>query len=563
MDHFYLGNHHRKVTTTSSEAQKYFDLGLNWAYAFNHEAAGECFERALTYDPACAMAHWGIAYSAGPFYNMPWYAFSRDEAMECTSWCFTHLQQAKRLVEASSVIEIALIEALSARIQCPFAVPMAEFDRWDDAYAEAMRGLYKRYPDDFDIVALYIEALILRTPWRLWDLQTEQPAIGADTIEALEACEHAMARADARGWAQHPAILHFHIHILEMSPTPERALQSCQQLGGLCPDSGHLNHMPAHIYMQCDKYAEAVAVSKIAIDKDQRYAAYAGAHNFYSSARSHHLHLMIVACCFLGQYRAAIDGARALKNMLTADVLLFKNKPYFRNALDGYFCTDIHVLVRFGRWHELIAADFDVYPRLYPFSRAIYCYGKALGLATLKDFPAAEQAIMRYEEEAADVPAAYIIHNNRATDVLAVAHLMLRGEYAYHRGEIAQGLDDLRAAVKQCDALNYSEPWPWMHPPRHALAALLLEQGCWQEGEAVYRADLGLDKDIQRCAQNHGNIWSLHGYVECLRARGDQHGLALYEPMLEEARHHADQLITSSCLCRGMASSEADQIDRR
>lgn len=490
MKDFDLGRHSWTISTRSAEAQHYFDMGLNWTYGFNHEEGVRCFLRALAHDPTCAMAHWGVAYSSGPFYNMPWSAFSDEEARECTAWCYAHLRKARTLAHFATDVERAVIEALDARIQAPHPVPQDDFDQWDQDYADAMRQVYRAYPDHPDVQALFVEALMSRTPWRLWDTGTDQVMPGADTLEALAACESAINAADARGEAPHPALLHLHIHLLEMAPEPERALPSAGRLGPLCPDAGHMNHMPAHIYMQCGMYAAAKEVSARAIQNDRDYAAYAGPYNFYTWARSHDLHLMAVACCFLGQYDAAMAAANELREMLTPDVLTFREKPFLRNALDGYSGTDVHVMVRFGKWRALTRRQFDRCPDLYGVSTAMDRYGKALGHANLYEFGEAVHEIALFEKAVSGLNPNRLIHNNPVGDVLDVGREMLLGEFLYHSGDAEGGFEYLRRSVAKCDALAYAEPWPWMHPP-----ATRWGRCCWNRGSWTRR---------RRCT---GRIW--------------------------------------------------------
>ena len=302
-DHYFdLGTHTRTITTDSPEAQYWFNHGLNWCFGFNQEEGLKCFKKASEYDPKCAMAYWGIAYAAGPFYNMPWCDFGDTEIIQCTRLCYAHVQHAKSLIQGLTKVEAQLIYALAYRFQTDHPASQQTFNKWDDDYADAMRKTYEKNPDDMDIAALFVEAMMTRTPWKLWDVKTGQPGENADTLECLEVLELAIKLAEDKKIQQHPAILHLHIHVLEMSGNPERALQSSDILGTLCPDAGHMNHMPGHIYVLCGLYDKAKSASEKAIAADRLYRAYAGDHNFYTTARCHDLHLMMYACMFLGQF---------------------------------------------------------------------------------------------------------------------------------------------------------------------------------------------------------------------------------------------------------------------
>ena len=550
MKDFDLGEHSREISTSSAEAQFWFDKGLNWVIGFNHEAGVECFRKALAFDPKCAMAWWGIAYASGPFYNQPWRWFGANEAIQCTKLCFDAAQKAVALSSNATPVEKGIIGTIAARHPKDHPVPDEEFDTWDMAYANALRELYEAYPDDLDVLALFVEALITRTPWQLWNVKTNEPADGADTMEVIELCEWAINYCDERGITQHPAVLHIHIHALEMSGTPERAMRSADMLGTLCPDAGHMNHMPGHIYVLCGKYLEAKEVSELAIIADRKYLEYAGPYNFYTTARCHDLHLMMYTCMFLGQFQAAMDAAGEMCGTLTRDVLSVKDKPHLAVTMEGYYSMKMHVLVRFGRWQDIVNAPMPEDPELYCVSTAMHYYAKGVANAALGNIEDAERCQQQFEQAVAGIPAERLFFNNLAVNILAIAREMLAGELAYHKGEHEQGYMHLRRAVQLDDNLEYSEPWAWMHPPRHALAALLLEQGHYAEAEQSYREDLGIDPHLQRCSQHADNVWALHGYVECLKHRGEVDELQIYEAKLVKALANTDMSVTSSCCCR-------------
>lgn len=549
---FDLGPHSFPVTTSSNSAQRYFDQGLNWMFAFNQDEALVCFKEALRHDPKCAMAHWGCAYAAGPFYNMPWADFSPDEARECTAFCHGHLSDALKLLDIISEVETEIILAATKRVQQPTLVSQSVFDQWDTAYANALRKTYKSYSDNFVVIALTVEALMTRTPWKLWDVYTNLPPANADTFEALEICETAIALNDEMGLPHHPAILHLHIHLVEMSATPERALLSADNLEPLCPDAGHIHHMPGHIYALCGQYEKAKTCSENAIVADRKYLAYAGPHNYYTTARCHDLHLMMYACMFLGQYGPAWAAAKEISATLTPDVISLPGKPYIAATMEGYYSVGMHVLVRFGKWQKIVDLPMPDDAELYCVSTSMHHYAKGVAHSALKNFAAAEQERAAFHASLKCIRPGRRFFNNSALETLAVGEKMLDGELEYHRGNYAEAYVHLRESVHRCDTLEYSEPWVWMHPPRHALGALLSEQGHFDEAEEVYRTDLGLNNKIQRCAQHRGNVWALHGLVECLRQRGETEELAGLQVQLRVAQSKTDVPITSSCCCRAM-----------
>jgi tetratricopeptide (TPR) repeat protein len=556
MDRFNLGSHCRIISTGSTETQRWFNLGLNWCIAFNKAEGVKCFRKALEFDPGCVMAHWGIAYGSGPFYNMTWRDHSKEEADTATRIACEHIQMARALAHQATELENRLIETQGRRVQKPHSVPPEEFDRWDDDYAAELRRVHHQYPDDHDVTALLVEALIMRTPRRLWDVKTGLPAKNSDVIEALEVCEHAIGRADRDGLKKHPAFVHLHIHILEMSNEPERAAASAAALATMCPDAGHMNHMPGHVYVLCGEYQKAKVASTKAIAANDLYLAYAGAFTPYTNACAHDLLLMMHACMFMGRYQDSIDAADKLRGMLTKEVLSIKGRPRSATTLEGYYSMTLHVMVRFGRWQEIIDAPLPDDPELYQVSMAMSHYAKAVAHASLKQFDGADQQRRLFHDSLRRIPSQRKVFNNSALSILAVGEKMLDGEFEYHKGNHEIGYAHLRQAVHRDDNLEYLEPWAWMHPPRHALAALLAEQGHYSEAEAVYRDDLGLSGRIQRCAQHPDNVWALHGLAECLQQRGEVEELAIVQGKLASAMALADVPITSSCMCRMTVQTE-------
>ena len=553
---FDLGAGSFPVTTLLPQVQQLFDLGLNWCFGFNQEEGLACFKRAIKHDPDCAMLYWGAAYAAGPFYNMPWCDFSVAEATECTAFCHGMIENAVRLSGQATSLEAKLIKALSHRVQAPNIVPKTTFDSWDDAYADAMRDVYWDYRESLDVAALFIEAMMTRTPWRMWDVNTKFPPRGADTLEALGVCEAAIAQADQQLVPQHPAILHFHIHLLEMSETPERAMPSAIRLAGLCPDAGHIHHMPGHIFLLCGEYEKACVASQAAIEVNRKYLAYAGPYNYYTTARCHDLHLMMYSAMLSGQFIPAMAAAEEICENLTPDVIDLKSKPFIAATMEGYFSMKMHVLVRFGRWQEIVDSPMPENAALYCVSTAMHNYASAIAHATLGNIAQAEQQKTAFYLALEHIKPGRKFFNNPALTTLAVGEMMMLGELEYHKGNYPLAFTHLRESVRRCDNLHYSEPWPWMHPPRHALGALLLEQGHYVEAEEVYRSDLGLNDTVQRCAQHWENIWSLHGLAECLKHQGAIVELAQLQPKLDVARALADTPVTSSCCCRKMTADQ-------
>ena len=296
MAYYDLGAFGWPVTTQDPEAQLWFNRGMAWCYGYNHEEAVVCFERALEHDPDLAMAHWGIAYAIGPNYNKPWEAFDDDDKRHSLERALAASAAAADAAASASDVEQALIGALAKRY--PSSPQEEDFGPWNDAYADAMRDVYGAHSRDLDVGALFAEAIMNRTPWELWNLVTGEPAEGASTLEAIDVLETAFAELDAKGANHHPGLLHMYIHLMEMSPHPERALKAGDRLVDLVPDAGHLVHMATHIDVLCGHYQNVVARNSAAVVADRRFLEQEGPMNFYSTYRCHNYHFKVYGAMF-------------------------------------------------------------------------------------------------------------------------------------------------------------------------------------------------------------------------------------------------------------------------
>lgn len=539
-----LGQYSRPVTTKSVETQAWFDRGLIWCYGYNHEEAVRCFRKAAEHDPSCAMAYWGISYAAGPNYNKQWKAFDPIDLERSLETAHTAARRALDLVDAASPVEQALIRPLAQRY--PINDPDQVTPIWNDHYATAMREVYREHPDDLDIATLFAEAIMNRTPWQLWDIKTGNPAVGADTLEAIDVLERAMAQ---RRGMQHPGLLHMFVHLMEMSPTPEKALKAADALRDLVPDAGHLIHMGTHIDVLCGLYKNVVDENSRAIVADRKYLAREGASNFYSLYRCHDFHFKLYGAMLLGQLQPALEAADEMIASLPEALLRIESPP-MADWLEGFVSMKLHVLIRFGRWREIIATAVPVDRELFCVTTAMIRYAKAVAHAASGNVAAAEDEALHFEAARAKVPASRYVFNNTCLDILAVAVEMMKGEIEYRKGHVDAAFAHLRKSVELDDNLPYDEPWAWMQPTRHALGALLLEQGLVEEAEAVYRADLGLDGTLARACQHPENVWSLHGFHECLIRLGKRDEARIIKQRLDIAAAWADVPITSSCFCR-------------
>ncbi|KAH8794945.1 TPR domain protein [Hyaloscypha finlandica] len=547
--YFDLGTYHRPITTTSEEAQTWFDRGLIWVYGFNHEEAAKCFEKAIAADEGCTMAYWGLAYALGPNYNKPWDVF--DEHERTANLKRTHIaaRQAEALSAPAEPVERALIHAIQSRY--PQERTTEDFSLWNKKYAEAMESVYEKFSDDLDVAALYADALMNLTPWALWDIRTGEPTPGSRVLEAKQVLDQGIATGDG---FKHPGLLHSYIHLMEMSSTPEKALTIADCLRDLVPDAGHLRHMPSHLDIMCGDYRRAIAANSEAILADERFVAREGPFNFYSLYRTHNYHFRIYAAMFSGQSKIALESVAQIEKSFPEELLRVESPP-MADWLEGILSMRVHVFIRFGLWHDLLSLEFPKDQELYCVTTAMIYYGKGVAFAATGKVEEAEEERTRFRDAVKRVPCSRTIFANKCIDVLAVAGAMLDGELAYRQGNFDLAFEELRRSISLDDALPYDEPWGWMQPTRHAYGALLLEQGHVEEAATVYSADLGMDNTIPRALQHPNNVWALHGYHECLLKLGRKAEAKILEPQLRLALAIADVPIRSSCFCRLNTSS--------
>jgi tetratricopeptide (TPR) repeat protein len=548
MTYFDLGPYNRKVTTSAPDAQLWFDRGLNWLFGFNHVEAIKCFQTALKYDAECAMAHWGVSYASGPNYNLPWNRYDPHGRQMALAASYDAMQAACAHAPKASPVEQAMIEALPARY--PQREAIEDMTPWDKAYTRAMRKVFGAFPDDLEVRSVFAESIMNETPWQMWDLRSGNPAEGASTEECRTVLEQAFEGIPA-AW-DHPGLLHLYVHLMEMSPFPERALRAGDRLRGIIPDSGHLIHMPTHLDVLCGHYNDVLLYNQKALATDRKFLGYSADPGIYLAYVIHNFHFAIYGATFLGQYAPAIATAEELIATIPEAVLRIQSPP-MADFLESYLSIKQHVLVRFGKWREIIAQDLPEDRDLYCTNVAMIRYAKAVAHSALGNVAEAEAEKAAFMAAKTRVPKTRRLHNNIVVDLLGVAEEMLNGELEYRKRSYDAAFAHLRKSVELSDGLLYDEPWGWMQPARHALGALLLEQGRIEEAEAVYRSDLGLDGKLSRACQHPDNLWSLHGLHECLVRRGDQAETALIKQRLDLAQARADVPIKASCFCRRMA----------
>ncbi|CZT51455.1 probable TPR domain protein [Rhynchosporium secalis] len=543
-EYYDLGTFQRPIHTKSNDAGSWFNRGLTWSYAFNHEEAAHCFEQAITHDASCSMAYWGLAYCLGPNYNKPWDTFDKAELDSILTRGHRAAEQAHAL--ATTAVEKALAQALRFRYPQRQAEDAKACAPWNKEYADAMRGVYENFPSDLDVAALFADALVNITPWALWDIRTGLPAEGAQTLEAKAVLDRALV---LEGGNEHPGLLHLYIHLMEMSTTPEIAMPAADHLRGLIPDAGHLNHMPTHLDILCGDYRRAIASNTEAIRADERFLARAGALNFYSLYRSHNYHFRIYAAMFAGQSKVAINTIAQLEAFLPEELLKIESPP-MADWLEGFISMRVHASIRFGRWQDILSMNLPQDAKLYCVTTAMIHYAKGVAFAATGRLREAEVAKSRFVDALKQVAPTRMLFNNTCVEILAIAKEMLDGELEYRRGNIDLAFKHLLKAIALDDDLPYDEPWGWMQPTRHAYGALLLEQDHVEKALRVYSADLGFDDTLPRALQHPNNVWALHGYHECCVKLGKTAEARIIRQQLRMATAIADVPVKSSCFCR-------------
>jgi tetratricopeptide (TPR) repeat protein len=506
----------RNITTESADAQRWFDQGIQLLYGFNHDEAIRSFEKAAELDPSCAMAWWGSAYANGLHINNP------EMTEEQSKRAYEAAQKAIKALDRESPVEESLVRAVAERYRWPAPEDRAELDK---AYADAMEKAWHKHPEDPDVAALFAEALMDLQPWDLWEADGTPKGRALEIVAVLE---RTLSRTP-----KHPGANHFYIHAIEASPWPEKGLEAAERLENLVPGSGHLVHMPSHIFIRTGRYEDAAEANKRAILADEAYFKFAPEPKFYSVYFLHNLHFLTYAAMMEGRYQVAIDTARRIQTQVPPKFL----KEYVTIA-DGFMPTALHVMIRFGKWDDILKESEPPSWRIV--SRAERHFARSVALSALGKTDEARQELDRLDEVANELDDEWLVGNNLATDVLAVARKMAEGELAFREGDDERAFKLLREAVAMEEHLSYDEPPGWMQPVRHALGALLLAKGRHAEAADVYRADL---------ERHPNNAWSLLGLQQSLRLAGQKEEADAMSDQVEAAWARADVRPVASCYC--------------
>ena len=496
MDDYYdLGAYSRKVSTQSEEAQRWFDRGLNWLFSFNLEDAQHCFRNAAEADPDCAMAWWGLSYALGPYYNWAWEKFDETALAPALKGIYDAAQAALARRGSASGPERALIDAIARR--CPSPERPADFNPWVEDYACAMRSAYRDWPRDLDVAVLFADAIMTRTPWKLWDLRSGKPAEGASTVEALAVLEGALEQVEAEGGTPHPGLLHFYIH--SHGDVPASGEGAAGGRPALRPGARTPATSTTCPPMSTSS-AGTITTSWCATPPRSLRTASTWRARARSTCTPTPASTMPTSSstgrCFLGQHRTAMEAADEVVGGAARGPASHREPPHGKTswrAICGMNDARDDPLRHVAGDHRrgrcpTIRRSLPGDHRAHPLRDRRWRTPRP---ATSRPRRRTGSASRR-RASASPGPGSYF--NNTCRDVLEIASEMASGEIEYRRGRTTMtAFVHLREAVRLEDNLPYDEPWGWMQPARHALGALLLEQGeTVAQAEAVYRADLGL-----------------------------------------------------------------------
>ena len=553
------------ISCSDEEARKMYVRAFGHMLNYNHEEAIACFSKCTELDPTCAMAWWGIAYCVSSNYNWtPGFASGYDP-----------IQQAISLKDGCTELEQDLIDALAERhseaardAANPAELNMGNSPELNIAFAHAMAPLYEKYNGNLDVAAIYVEALMNLNAWQLWNKDTKTGVITPlddNTLLCIQVMEEAFETVE--GAREHVALCHLYCHALELSPYPEKALPAADVLRTLMPGMGHLVHMPSHIDAWVGQWKEAIECNIAAVEADDRYVELSGNESqFYKFYRMHNHHFIVWCAMFEGQYETALKYARKAVATLPAgdkdsgvQFMLAGIIPMGAIFLESYVTMPWHVMIRFGKWDEILNEPLHTDKDVFPAAIATQHYARGVAFASKGMVAEAENEQILFTDSLQNPAlAGRVLHNNLMYQdpkdgpcILLVNSAVLAGEIEYRkqfqskaRGDGADftvAFNHLRNGVDLSLNLAYNEPWGQMQPVRHILGALLHEQGEFEEAEAVYRADIKLWKD---------NMWGLLGLKLCLEARGDSPTeLAEVTALFKKRSSRADIVPAKTCFC--------------
>lgn len=537
-----LGNHVRKITTKSEQAQIYCNRALIQLFGLCYPEAIRLFKKALEFDENTPFALWGISYGYGPGVNF------NDLPEEYYKNGYEAYLKALEKIEFANEWEKDLIDSLKFRY--PKEIPKTFEEKIEVIrnYRKEFRKIYEKYSDDLDIVSFYIESIISIHRTMLWNLDK------SPTPEVLESME-ILERVSKLGY--HPHICHLRIHTLEHHPVYYKdALESAELLSKNVRGVGHLLHMPSHIFILFGRYKECIELGKKSVEAEYSLIKTLGKYNLYTVNIFHDTLFVVFSSMFAGDYETSLNYALIIKEEID-EKLIDMFFPY----VEWYYSTYFHVYIRFGKWDKILSEEIIKCDK-YPITKTIQRYARTIAYAVKGDVEESQMEFNLFLNERESMSELALIGNNPAQAVIQVGYHMALGELLYRKQDYENAFNNLRDSVKLCDELKFSEPWDWMQPPRHALGALLLEQDHIQESIKVYLSDLAVYPD---------NIWSLTGLEECymkLRLRFGEMGFKLIEDKinaevenscnaskdvvrkLSKAKVEAGMAIKASCYCK-------------
>jgi tetratricopeptide (TPR) repeat protein len=476
-----LGDLHHPVSTKNPQAQQFFDQGLRFIYAFNHDEAARSFRHAAELDPKLAMAYWGVAEAVGPNYNDPADPDRYKQAHEA-------VQKAVDLSADASTSDQAYIQALAKRFP---ADSKSDLKKAAEDYRDAMRQVVSEFPDDLDAATLFAEAGMNLHPWGLWHVDGT-PEAGTDEI--VSSLESVMKRDP-----NHLGAIHYYIHAVEASPTPERALAGANKLAALAPGAGHIVHMPAHVYIRTGDYEAAVKTNEQAAAVDRAYIKATGVQGIYPMMYySHNLHFIAMCAAMNGNYAESKKNADLLVENVGSHV---KDMP----PLEGFMTIPVAVEIRFHHWNEILKTPQP--DAAMKTATVFWHFGRGLALAGTGKLTEAEAEYKIVSDAEAATPPDVIFQmpiNNKAKDIMKIAKDVLGAKIAVAKKDGDGAIAMLRDAVAIQDTLKYGEPPDWFFPVRESLGAALLMNGDASGAEKVFRDDL--DRNLR----NPRSLWGLH-----------------------------------------------------
>jgi tetratricopeptide (TPR) repeat protein len=508
-----LGDYSHPISTRNPQTQRYFDQGLILSYGFNHAEALRSFQQAAELDRNCAICYWGMAYVLGPNINA-----AMEEGAVPTAW--EAIQRATALAEFASPREQAYIAALATRYT---AEPPADRTALNLAYANAMRQVAQQYPDDLDAATLFAEALMDTTPWDYWTEDGTPKPEGAEVIATLES----VLNRDPN----HPGALHLYIHAVE-AERPELAAEAADRLRDLNINTGHLIHMPGHIYIRVGRYHDAVVANQQAAAADAYYAQQHDPEGIYPVAyMPHNHHFLWYAAVMSGEREVAMQAAQQTANLV--DRALMQETGY--GTLQHYAMLPLYTAVKFGQWDEILAQPAPSEELIYP--TGVWHFARGMAYTARGQLRRATRELKTLKAIAAN-PALEDVtlwEINTTAHLLQIATAVLSGELAAKRGNLEAAIAHLQRGIELEDSLNYDEPAPWYSPVRQTLGAVLLAANRPEEAEQAYRDDL---------AEYPENGWSLYGLAQSLEAQGKIREAQQAQTRFEQAWRYADLSIS-------------------